>query len=109
MVVEIGRINHQIHDLAPILNRPSITDVKVESSNPDVPVEAIVKRHGDATYVFAVCMRGAKTTASFTVTGLGGGSRAKVLGEDRDAKVTDGVFRDTFQPWDVHLYEIRKD
>jgi hypothetical protein len=108
MAAAIGQINRQIHDLAPILNSPSVVDgVKVESSVAGAPVEALVKRSQDAVYVLAVCMRDTKTTATFSVAGLSGPSQAKVLGEDRTTRLMDGVFRDTFEPWHVHLYEIR--
>lgn len=34
-------------------------------------------------------------------------SKAEVIDEGRTLEVRDGVFRDTFQPRDVHLYEIK--
>jgi hypothetical protein len=49
------------------------------------------------------------TTATFQVPGLAGRTRAEVLGERRSLEVRDGTFRDTFRPWDVHLYRIRRD
>ena len=64
----------------------------VTSSSPEVPVDVMVKRHGGATYVFAVCMRAAATTATFTIKGLGKGT-AEVLGEDRKVPVADGAYR----------------
>jgi hypothetical protein len=89
------------------LNSPSIADgVTIESSSADVPVEAMVKRHGSATYVFAVGMRDGSTQATFHVAELQGDAQVEVLGEARRVEVKDGTFRDEFRPWDVHLYRI---
>jgi hypothetical protein len=41
------------------------------------------------------------------VAGAVGRARAEVIDEGRTLDVRDGAFRDTFQPWDVHLYKIR--
>jgi len=51
-------------------------------------------------------MREGKTTTSFTLPGMKGRAKAEVLQEGRTLEVRDGVFRDTFGPWDVHLYKI---
>ncbi len=74
---------------------------------PDVPVEAMLKRHGGDVYVFAVGMRDGTTTARFQVAGLAGTAKAEVLGERRTIDVRDGTFQDEFRAWDVHLYRIR--
>ena len=105
MTAEIKAINEQIHSLAPVLNSAPITDgMSVESAKKDVPVEMTVRRHKGATYVFAVCMRDAKTTATFKLAGVKGD--AEVLGEGRKVEVRDGVLRDEFEPWGVRLYKI---
>ncbi|MCI0459364.1 MAG: hypothetical protein L0Z62_20635 [Gemmataceae bacterium] len=79
----------------------------MRTSSADVPVEALVKRHGGAVYVLAVGMRDGTATATFTLSGLPGQAKAEVLDEGRTLDVRDGVFRDTFRPWDVHLYRIQ--
>jgi hypothetical protein len=108
MTAQVKTINLQIHALAPVLNSPTFDkDLKVESSAKDVPVEAILKRHGGATYVFSVGMRGAVTKGTFQIANLPGDATARVLGEERTIAVKNGVFSDVFEPWDVHLYEIR--
>ncbi len=107
MVAGIRKINEQIHMLAPVLNGPAIADsVKVESSVAAIPVEATVRRHEGATYVFAVAMRDGTTNATFRVAGVDGKATARVLGEDREIALNGGAFQDTFRPWDVHLYRI---
>jgi hypothetical protein len=107
MLAAVTKINRRIHALAPVLNGPTVAGgAAVTSSSPDAPVDVMVKRHGGATYLFAVCMRGAAATASFTVTPPAG-KAAEVLGEGRTIALTGGTFRDEFKPYDVHLYRIR--
>jgi len=107
MAKAVGKINKQIHGLAPVLNSPTIADgATVESGNKEVPVDVMVKRHGGATYVFAVAMRPGQTTATFQVKGVPGAAVAEVLGEGRTIRVEGGRFADQFKPYGVHLYRI---
>ena len=108
MTAQVKAINQQIHELAPVLNGPTLPkELNVKSSVAEVPVEAMFARHEGSAYVFAVGMRAGKTTATFTIADMKGSATASVLGEDRKLTVQDGVFQDTFEPWDVHLYRIR--
>ena len=107
MLSEVTKINCRIAELAPVLNSPTIPDgVKVSSDN-EIPVASMVKKHAGATYVFAVAMRSDKATASFTLQGLNGSRSVEVIGENRSINSQEGVFKDSFGPWDVHLYRIR--
>jgi hypothetical protein len=107
MLAAVTAINKQIHELAAVINSPTIAEgVTIQSSAAEVPVEAMVKRHNGDTYVFTVGMRSGVTTATFQLASPTTKARAVVLGEDRSLDITNGQFRDTFQPWDVHLYRI---
>ena len=107
MLEAVTGLNAQIRDLAPVINAPEVAGaVTVVSSSPDVPVAMTVRRHAGATYVFTVCMRDAKTTATFTVKGLRAAARVEVLGENRRLTVAAGRFTDDFAPWSVHLYRV---
>jgi hypothetical protein len=107
MLAAVTAINRQIAHLAPVLNRPTVTDaVTVVSENPEVSIAVMAKRTGDAVYFFAVAMREGKTTASFTLRGRAGEPMVEVLGENRTLNPQNGVFRDDFQPWDAHVYRI---
>ncbi|UCD52751.1 MAG: hypothetical protein JSW27_08955 [Phycisphaerales bacterium] len=107
MLAAVTRLNHRIQTLAPVLNGPTISGgVTVESRPADIPVAVMMKRAGAVTYVFAVAMRDAAAQARFTVSGLTGATQIDVLDEDRTLTAQDGVFRDTFEAWDVHLYAI---
>jgi hypothetical protein len=79
---------------------------RVTSSDPDVPIAAMTKRHEGATYVFAVAMRDGATTGTFAVPDAPEGATAEVLGEGRRIPVRGGQFEDAFAPWDVHLYRV---
>ncbi len=103
----VTEINAQIHELAPVLNSPTIEHGgTVESSSPEVPIALMVKRHAGATYVFSVAMRGQSVTGSFTLRGLKGTTTGEVLGERRTLKVRGGRFQDDFDGYGVHLYRI---
>jgi hypothetical protein len=107
MLSAVTAINRQIKELAPVLNSPTVTNaVKVNSTNADVPVAAMVKRHNGATYLFAVAMRNGETQATFTLAGITGEKTVEVIGENRTLLVKDGSFTNHFAPWEVHLYRV---
>ena len=107
MLSAVTEINQQIIRLAPALNSPTVRDaVGISSENEDVPVAVMTKRYEAATYLFAVGMRNGRTNATFTVHGLTGEKDVEVLGESRTILSKNGVFKDKFEPWDVHLYRI---
>ena len=107
MLQEVTAVNQQIQKLAPVLHSPDVTGVlTIETAKPEAPVETLVKRHGGSLYIFAACMRGDETTATFKLAGLSGKVTAKVLGEDRSVEIDGGTLREAFDPWGVHLYEI---
>jgi hypothetical protein len=108
MLAKVTETNQQIHRLAAVLNSPAIVDgVEIASTKVEVPVEAMVRRHGNATYVFAVAMRDGQSTANFKIAGLPGKARVEVINESRTLEIRDGAFSDTFKEWDVHLYKIQ--
>lgn len=116
MLAGVTKINRQITRLAPLLNRPTLKNaVAVTSENNNaVPIAVMAKRSTDAQYLFACAMREGKTTATFRVTGMKADAGSKVdvkvevevVDENRRLELVGGVFRDEFQPWDVHIYRI---
>jgi len=106
MLEAVTAINHQIRELAPVLNSPTIDVVKAKSSDEKVPVDVLAKHANGATYIFAVGMRNGPTKVTFTVHGIKSRASVEVLGEDRSIKRNDGTFDDEFKAYDVHLYRI---
>jgi hypothetical protein len=104
----ITAINQRIHALAPVLCTPNLSPVvPVASSNHNVPVDRLVKQHGGYVYVFAAAMRNDTTTATFTLASSTINASAEVLDESRSVPVTNGVMRDSFSGYQVHLYRIQ--
>ncbi len=107
MLAAVTEINRQIAHLAPVLNSQTVGDgVNVTNDNTEVPLAVMVKKYNGVTYLFTVGMRDGGTTAMFTVQGLKGANTVEVIGENRIILAKNGVFKDRFEPWDVHLYRI---
>lgn len=107
MLSAVTQINQQIIRLAPVLNSPTVRDaVGISSENEDVPIAVMAKRYKGTTYLFAVGMRNGRTTASFKIYNLTGRKDVEVIDENRIILSNNGVFKDKFEPWDVHLYRI---
>lgn len=109
MLAAVTATNEQIHELAPVINSPTVPDaVSIEASNDEVPIAAMVKRFEGDTYVFAVGMRNGATRGTFALQDVPSGKTVEVLGENRQLEIKDGRFSDAFEPYDVHLYRIRE-
>lgn len=107
MKVAVGQINARVTALAPVLNTRSVSNgVQVTSSNAQVPVDAMLKRWGGATWLFAVGGRDGATTATFTLRDFPASASAEVLDESRTLAVANGVFQDSFASYGLHLYRI---
>jgi hypothetical protein len=108
MLAAVTEVNHQITELAPALNSPSIEKAAdVRSSNPEVPIASMLKQHQGSIYLFAVSMREGKANATFTLDRFTLETKVNVLGENRELTIKNGAFTDTFADWDVHLYQLR--
>jgi hypothetical protein len=107
MVSAVTALNQQVKTLAPVLNSADIPGlVSVSSSNPDAPIDLMVKAHGQTLYLFAAISRPGTATGGFLINGMTGNAVVTVLGESRTFAVTNGAFGDAFAANDVHLYEI---
>jgi len=102
----VSKINHQIHELAPIINSPTIENfVDVKSSDPEVPIAIMVKKYNEKIYIFSVCMRNKPTKGTFKLNGISQ-PNAQVLWEGRDIDIKNSEFIDYFEPYDVHVYTV---
>jgi hypothetical protein len=114
MLKAVTSINHTIHELAEVLNSPVISSAgTVRSSNAQVPIDMMVKRHQGTTYIFAVAMRNGPSRGSFEIQGIPPTATATTIGEESGATrripVSRGKFEDDFLPFDVHIYAIRRE
>lgn len=107
MLAEVTSVNTQIHRLGGVLNTPTLENgAVVVPSNPDAPIDIMIKRAGTARYIFAVEMRNTASDGAFTVAGIPAVAHAEVLGESRVQPIHNGKFTDHFLPYQVHIYRI---
>jgi hypothetical protein len=102
MLDAVTAINRQIHELAPVLNSPTITNALTVTSS--TPLATMVKRHAGNLYLFAVGMTNQPARATFKFSDQSG--TAEVLGTSRTIALRNGEFSDDFKPYDVNLYRI---
>ncbi len=95
----------EIHNLAAVINSPTVVDGASAKVSGDGRISTMVKKHGGATYVFAVNMFRKAEKPVITVKGAGDGV-AEVLFEDRKVPLKDGKIVDEFAPYAVHRYKI---
>lgn len=96
----------EIHELAPVINSPTVVDGAAVKTAMDSRVDTLVKRHDGATYVLAVNMYRRAEKPEIVVAGVRNGS-AEVLFENRTVPVKNGALVDEFAPYAVHRYRIR--
>jgi hypothetical protein len=107
IVEEVTALDGRIAALAPVLNTPTVANgVTTVSSSADVPVDTMLKRTAEATYLFAVAMRDGRATAQFTLTCVPDSGPVEVIGEDRTLTLSARSFSDDFEGYGVHLYRI---
>jgi hypothetical protein len=103
----VTAINQQIRGLAAVLNSPTVDGAgRITSSDPQVPIAAMCKRHDGALYVFAVGMRNRAAKATIEILQPGVSTKVEVLGEDRSLEIRDGRFEDEFEAYAVHLFRL---
>jgi hypothetical protein len=118
MAKAVTAINRQVQALAAVINSPAVNGevaVAVEPAEVSAdlsralktgPVAISARRHGGATYVFAVRMEATQVKATFRVKGLRDGARVTVLGEERTLSARGDEFQEAFAAHGVHLYRI---
>jgi hypothetical protein len=99
----VTAVNAQITALAPVLNAPFLDGALAHGAG----VDAAVKVHGGALYVFAGSAQAGAQQAEFTLGCLPAAVTATVLDENRTVTISNGTFRDAFADGNaVHLYRI---
>jgi hypothetical protein len=107
---EMKRTNGELTELAgPIVMGHTTRKLTVTGDDTDAPhtdgraIHAIRKDHDGKVYVVAVNVTREAVAPTFALEGVGAG-RAEVWKENRSVGVSNGSFRDTFEPLAVHIY-----
>ncbi len=107
---KVKEINEFVTSLAPVLNSPGRDTATATSSDDAVTMDLGGRVHDGRTYIFAVADAhslgdGPTVDAEFTVAGVANGSITELRSGDT-LDVVDNVFTDTFDPYEVKIYEI---
>lgn len=104
---EVAAINQQIHELAPVLNSPDLdkSERLVGSPSKKGYISALTKKHGGATYVFAVCLMPEGEEANFQLPDRAD-AKVEVIGENRSLDAPAGAWSERFEGHQVHLYKV---
>ena len=95
----------EVHSLAEVINSPTMSPGATAKASPGGMIGLLTKKHGGATYVFAVNMFKKAEKPTITVKGAADGT-AEVLFENRTVPVKGGKIVDDFAPYAVHRYKI---
>lgn len=98
---EVRRTNEAIRRFAHILLAPQVEARMI----PNSPVQVGARRMRSKTWLVAVNSTYARVRTSFGAVGVRPG-QAHVLGENRKLRVRRGGLTDTFEPLQVHVYEL---
>jgi len=122
IIAKMKTVNARIMSLAPVLNSQELGTINgtsgresaaafvtVTSSTADVPIDVMVREYNGQTYVFAQASGTEAQPASANTTGTfswldGGSGSATVRDESRTVTRVNGVWTDTFTPYQLHIY-----
>jgi hypothetical protein len=102
----VSVINAQITRLTPVLNSATIAS-GASVNAPAGQIDLMTKSYNGTTYIFAVGMSSASTTAQIYPAGPTDGT-ITVVGENRKLTLANGSFTDRFAGHDVHIYRVAR-
>jgi hypothetical protein len=97
----LTEVNHQITELAPILNSRDTLRVTVNNES----VAALAKRKGSDVYLFTVSLSARPATATFQIEGASTPRKIEIRDESRQLKPS-ATIEDNFTPYQTHLYKL---
>lgn len=107
---EIYKINKRVQGLAHIISQAdqNIFRVKRSEQRNTGIIKILSGQDACNHYLFTSSMSSEVVTVGFETTYPATGPLAEVLDEQREVSVKAGSFYDVFEPYAVHLYQIRK-
>jgi hypothetical protein len=104
----LTEVNHQITELAPVLNSSDSPKVTIETEPNDGPVIALAKRKGNDIYLFAVSISLQASAPILKIENSSGKYDIEVLNETRRMGSAGGAITDRFNPYQAHLYKLTR-
>lgn len=108
---DLNRVTKELTEMLDVLASPTVNLNTKKRYHElrysiDTGVEWIAKEVGGKTYLIAI--NSDKNPVKITFSGIGQFSKMTVLKEDRTVALNNGEFTDYFNPFGVHVYELKK-
>ncbi len=102
----VTAVNHQLRELAPVLNSPTVEGRLTVTADPeDTPLAAMLKEYDGDAYILAVVMRDTPVTAAFTLNGVSSGE-VYVEETGETLSIEDGRFEEALEGYETRLYRV---
>jgi hypothetical protein len=113
VAAKVREINSFVTSLAPVLNSAGRDTATATSDEDDITMDLGGRVYDGKTYIFAVADAsslgdGPSSVASFEVPDIESGEITE-LRSGSTLELVDGTFEDTFDPYEVKIYEIEPD
>ena len=102
-VREVGRLNAEIEQLAPVLNAGTPVEASIEAATKTV---SLVRQHAGAIYVLVAALESKPGRLRIKLPGHVAAAGV-AIGEDRAVPVQDGIIEDDLPAWGVRLYKVQ--
>jgi hypothetical protein len=108
---DLNKVTKELAEMQPILSSPTIPislDIKYHELmySVDTGIELLAKRVNGKTYLITV--NSDKNPVKVTFSGLNKYKKISVLNEKRKIDFLEGNFTDYYEPFGVHIYELKK-
>jgi len=101
--MKLKQLSKETEILAPVIFSEEVEGV--ESNHPDVLTMG--RKFGDKFYIFSVSINREEITGKISLPKeIRHYKKAKVVFEDREIEIKDGIIMDKFAPYQRHIYEI---
>ncbi len=101
-------LNHQIRELAPVLNSPTVNDaIEIPRSSEKTPIEVMCKRHDGSLYLFIANMSSVQATAEMRLKqDVATNAQIDPIADSSPISLKDATLEIDLQGYGIGLYRV---
>ncbi len=110
MAKQIGELNQQIAELAPVINNQDLHPYGVRADAPAAiaNLRFMIRRYQGFVYIFSANLSNQPIESTLQIGGSARSGNIEVIGEKRNTPISINKWRDTWEGYGVHLYKIKE-